>query len=186
MGIILFNAEWMSWNIFLAILAVFFGFAFLKSEKLILKIPFFILWFLFLPNTIYMITDMMYLPEQIVKVDNLYKIPLLFQYLGLLLISIVTFIFSLYPLNKALSKRKNKNKELKVIAVIFINYLIAFGVALGRIERLNSWDVFTNLAWVLESSINLLSRGDVLLISFAFGSAITCLYFSAVKFLRIK
>lgn len=183
MDIILFNIIWMSWNIFLAFAGVFFGFMLVKSKKLFLKIPLFILWFLFVPNTIYLITDMQYIPNQLAEIENQYKNLLLLQYLFLFFAGIFTFIAGIYPLDKLLSK--NKDRQLKIFSLFLINYLIAFGVALGRFERVNSWEVFTDLEKVIVSSLALLNSKEIMLLIFLFGSLSTMIYFLYKKIVKI-
>lgn len=187
MNIILFNAGWMSYNIFLAVLAVLLGFAFLRAKKLYLKIFLFILWLLFLPNTIYLATDMKYFLEQFLEVFGYYKLVLTLQYIFLFMFGIVTFILALYPLDRAITKNKSKkmkNKQLRIILLIFINFLIAFGVALGRIQRINSWDVFFNIKAVIDASFTLLNMKDVLLAIIIFGTFSSLIYFTAIKILK--
>lgn len=186
MDIILYNAGWMAFNVFLALLAILLGFSFLNVKKISVKIPLFILWLLFIPNTIYLVTDMKYFQEQFFSVLGYYKIILILQYVILFIFGIITFIMALYPFERSLSKKKSKSLQFKTILLIAINYLIAFGVALGRIERINSWDVFINLADVLEASITLANNKGVLLAIFVFGTFSSLIYFAAKKMLRIK
>lgn len=186
MDLILFNARWMSYNIFLATLPILLGFLFLRVEKPIYKISIFILWLIFLPNTIYLVTDMKYFLGDFFAASGYYKIVLTLQYIALLIFGIITFVLALYPLDRALSKKKSKLRDFKIILLILINYLIAFGVALGRIQRVNSWDVFFNLKSVYESSFILLNMKGIFLIIFIFGSFSSFIYFTAARILRNK
>lgn len=176
MDLLLDNLPWMSWNIFLAVLALFFGYIFLKFKNLYIKILFFILWLFFVPNTIYLITDMQYIPEQFMEIEPSFKILLLIQYFALLILGILTFILGFYPLDKMLFKYK-KSKNFRMTILIVINYLIAFGVALGRFERINSWDIVVNFKKVLESSVNLLNTVEIVLFIFLLGTFCNLVYF---------
>jgi uncharacterized membrane protein len=64
MGVFLFNIDWMSFNVMLALLAVLFGFFFMQAKGKILQYLFGMLWFFFLPNTIYLYTDLQHILQQ--------------------------------------------------------------------------------------------------------------------------
>ena len=183
MGIILFNVSWMALNISLAVLAIAFGFIFLNLKNAYLKFLFFILWLIFIPNTIYLITDLQYLPEQFLEIENSYKALLVLQHLTLFCLGIIFFYIGLYPLDKMLSK-KLKDKMFRNLIIILIIYLIAFGVALGRIQRTNSWDIVFNFSKVLENSLTLINSKLVLASVFIFGTLSLLLYFSLKRLLK--
>lgn len=184
MDILLENIGWMSFNVFLAFLGLAFGFLFLYLQKFYLKIIFFIFWLLFIPNTIYMVTDLQHFPEQFIKLEPGNQIILILQYVILFILGVVTFILGLYPLNKILSRGKSKNKSLKNILVVMVNFLIAFGVALGRVQRVNSWEVFTDPVRVTNKSLNLFAQPSSVIFILLFGLLCNCLYFLSAFWLR--
>lgn len=186
MPIIYSNFEWMFYNIFLSLLGVIFAFLLFRSKKLLLKIIFFVLWLLSVPNTIYLITDLVHLPEQFVKVGLLLQAVLVFQYLSVIILGITTFFLSFYMFEKALTKFKPKDQISNVIILVIINYLIAFGVALGRFERVSSWFVLTDPIGVLDSSLDLLQSSKMITLILLFGSTSTLLYFTLKKFIKIN
>lgn len=166
MDILLFNLSWMIYNSGLAFIPVVVGPWFLSTKNLFLKIFLFGIWLLFLPNTIYLLTDFKWFFEQFPKLELPFQMVLVIQYIVLVTLGIITFLLGLRPLC-------GKN-----LAIFLLNYLIALGVALGRFERINSWDVLTQPLVVLES---ILSLQEYLLFIFLFGTLGNIIYFGYKK-----
>src|SRR5262245_16659412 len=98
MHIFFYNLEWMVYNIFLSIIAVILAFFMLRVKKFWLKVLLTISWLAFLPNTIYMITDISHLFEQWNQVTFIFKFLIFTQYFVLISIAVITFVVALYPL----------------------------------------------------------------------------------------
>jgi len=79
----------MVFNLILASIGVGLGYVFLGTKQPLFKFIIFLLWILFLPNTIYLLTDLQHLPDQFYRIDNEYKITLMFQYVLLLSFGII-------------------------------------------------------------------------------------------------
>lgn len=187
MDILAFNFEWMSFNTLLASLGVFLGIAFFYVKNKFLKWTLFLLWILFLPNTIYLVTDVQHFTRQWDKLTLSYQTLLAAQYLVLVFIGVFTFLISLSLLDKFLSQSKiKKNKALINIILVIINYLVAFGVGLGRIERVHSHEALINLLKVLTSINNLLMSQEAMLTIFLFGTFSNLLYFFFRDKFKIK
>lgn len=181
MGIIIFNVSWMLYNISLACIAVLFGFFMLKAKPLLFKIVFAIIWLLFIPNSIYMLTDIIHLYKDLQNVNFFYQILLILQYFLLMTVAIITFILSLLPFEELLIKKSVKKyitASMKPLLIFGLNFVIAFGVVLGRIQRLNSWDIITNLPGVLQNIFHILVSANLLLLTVFFGVLCNIVYFS--------
>jgi uncharacterized membrane protein len=176
MPILTYNEGWMLYNCFLAILALGFGYFFLISQNHIVKIAFGILWLLFFPNTIYIFTDLEHFIDQWPLLSWTFRIPLFLQYALLEIIGFVTFAFGLYPFEQILLLQK-KLKKHKIAALIIFNFLIAFAMVLGRVERINSWEVFTDPLKVLNSALHVFFSSKLLGLVFLFGILCNCFYF---------
>lgn len=183
MDILLENLFWMSFNIILAFAGVVFGYL-MQSRHPVLKITFLILWLLFVPNTIYLSTDLIHLPEQVNQLGWSSRIILLTQYLVLTSLGVLTFLIAMRLFEKILPKKKDKSMQKLIIALTI--YLIAFGVVLGRIHRTNSWDIFTAPQDVISSSMTLLNSPQTLLIIFLFGTLVNLIYFGLKSIIKIK
>lgn len=176
MPIILYDASWMIYNLFLAYLAVVFGLFFITIKGKFPKTVFGIAWLLFLPNTIYIFTDLVHLMEQ----WNLLKPPFFYVLLGeystLLFAGLFSYLVAFQPFEKILKEVKVPKKR-KVPIIIVFNFLIAFGMVLGRVERINSWEVITHPLKVLDSAVHVLISFDLLGLTLLFGLVCNFFYF---------
>lgn len=147
------------WNIFLAFVPFFISYVlFLRTNKNNITKPFFIigfiLWFLFLPNAPYVVTDFIHL-------GRIYTVPVMYDIFLLASASYVSLMFGLYSLihmEKILNLRfSNKNTNI-IIAVIIL--FCSFGIYLGRFLRFNSWDFFINHKFLISSIYKVSTSGD--------------------------
>ncbi len=180
MPILTYNAGWMLYNIFLALLALGFGYFFIISKYKFAKYLSGILWLLFLPNTIYIFTDLVHLIDQWAIVDWDIKIVLVLQYLVFQIVGFVTFAFSMYPFEKIILTWKYFRSR-KILVLILFNFFIAFGMVLGRVERINSWEVFTDPVKVLRSGLHVFNSLDLFGLMLLFGILCNCFYFLVRK-----
>lgn len=172
------NFNWMTINIFLAVLPLVFLSLALKVKNNLVKIVFFLLWFLFFPNTIYLLTDLQYLPGQLSRFDPKLDLFLIGQYLLLALVGVITYLYSLKPIVYLFIKRYRKigMSRWNILVMVF-NFVVSFGVFLGKIERTQSWDVFTNPFRVLTQINNIIHDPNTFAFIFLFGVLINVIYF---------
>ena len=86
MMILLNNVSWMGWNVFLALIPPIFGWLVLIMRQRVLKVACALIWFFFLPNTLYLITDLPHIIWQWHHMHHAGQIALALQYLTLVLI----------------------------------------------------------------------------------------------------
>lgn len=154
--ILRYNFEWMTWNIFLAIIPVIFGKIMVqKSKSNFKRIVAGLVWFFFLPNSIYLLTDPINLFKDARFLDGIYLTLDIILFAILLPIGVVTYIVSMGYFEKLL--RKIKHKTFKISIILVLNFLVAFGVVLGRFQRVNSWEVITDIPNVYEKSVGILT-----------------------------
>ena len=182
MSLLFFNTIWITENILLAIIAVILGWLALKTNRIMLRGIFSFLWLLFIPNTSYMLSDIIHLPEQLPLVKEGDVIMLVFQYVILVIAAIVTFMLSLYPFEKIIKqtvKQKKQNNVYTTFALLFfVNFIIAFGIVIGRVQRTNSWEVFTNIGKVIRDIVHVLISQDLIFLVLFFGLLNNFIYFS--------
>ncbi len=131
-----------------------------------------------MPNTIYIITDISHLFEDWSFIGDTYKPVLLLEYILLMIFSVIIFLLGTYPLEKMLQFPSKKRKISPTIIIIGMNFLVAFGVVLGRAQRTNSWDVFFNIQKVMSNTIHILLTSKLLILFFSFGVMCNIIYFS--------
>lgn len=166
----------MSFNIFLAVVPVILAYIFINSQNKLLKVITGILWLLFLPNTIYLFTDMVHILYQWEMVRGWEKFVIALQFAVLQVIGFVTFILSFRPFEIIL-KWLRYNEKKKLWATIGFNFLVAFGIVLGRVERVNSWDVFVGHERILQAVINIFTSVELIGLTVLFGLFCNFFYF---------
>ena len=76
MSVLLDNMSMIGLNSFLALIPILCGWLMVKIRQPLLQVTFALLWFSFLPNTLYILTDMQYLPEQWLAMTTVGKLGL--------------------------------------------------------------------------------------------------------------
>ncbi len=167
------------YNVGLAIIPVVLGFVMLKIKSRRYKIIIGAIWLAFLPNTIYMLTDINHLLEQWNLVTNTGgKTILVSQYALLMILAVITFIAAQYPFEKIIKKDFKLDSFSRIIVLIVIDFFVAFGVILGGIERVNSWELITNPKSVIENVSTLFHSGAQVSLIIGFGGLFSIIYFS--------
>ncbi|MFL5706065.1 MAG: DUF1361 domain-containing protein [Ktedonobacteraceae bacterium] len=178
MSVLLDNMPMIGWNSFLTLIPILCGWLMFRTRQKLLQGAFALLWFSFLPNTLYILTDLRYLPEQWNALHTLGKIGLALQYLLYELIGVSSFLLAVYPLEKLLLRsRWRENKWLLPLLLITANFFIGFGMVLGRVQRINSWDIFLDTSKVIQASVQIVSSLELLLLMVLFGCVANAVYF---------
>jgi uncharacterized membrane protein len=138
----------MAWNLFLAVVPLLLAwllvqrvrqYGWLRWQQVVLTI----VWIGFLPNSFYMITDLIHLRAN-------YEADLLFD-VGLLVSFIVSgLIFgymSVYMVQAELAKRLRERYVYGLMVPLFL--AVSFAICLGRYTRWNTWDIILQPAGLL-------------------------------------
>jgi len=138
------------WNIFLAWIPFTISYYLIKpfTESKWKQAMLFIVWLLFFPNALYIITDLIHL-----QIDT--SVPKWFDAILLFISSVVGLMMafiSLYRVERFLTKWFSEKRIPIIIAGIL--FLGSFGVYLGRFLRWNSWDIISNPLGLLSSIIH--------------------------------
>jgi uncharacterized membrane protein len=181
-----FNYFWdnltgfMAWNLFLA----FIPFA--------LSIPLFsrratrnILWWLgliiftlFLPNAAYVITDIIHFVSDVRDPEispNGIIFVIIPQYLIFIIAGFQCHVLSLLRLVNYL---RIKDGITKIIGIeLGVNLLCAYGIYLGRFDRLNSWHILTKPGRLVNTVVDSFMKSNFWLAMFIFFVTITLLYY---------
>jgi uncharacterized membrane protein len=178
MMILLNNISWMGWNVILALIPPIFGWLLFITRQKVLKVIFALIWFLFLPNTLYLITDLPHIVWQWHHMHHAGQIALALQYITLVLIGLITFLLALYPVEKALLRSSwLKKKSLVSLFIIMTNFFLGLGIVLGRVQRINSWDVIVDIPKVIVASLSIFNSLELILFVLFFGIFANVYYF---------
>jgi uncharacterized membrane protein len=140
---------------------------------------FFLLWILFIPNSVYVITDMRHISgfcpynaADMICAQNAWMIAVFFIY------SLSGWVAFIYLMNqmKAIME-KFFNKYLAFIFIIASLPIIALGTLLGLIDRLNSWDVFFSFNQVLAAAVRYLTEKELSVNFLVYTASLYFLYF---------
>lgn len=131
----------LNWNIFLALLPLDFAIIVNISKRRSIQIIFSLLWLLFYPNTMYMITDFIHL--QYIGIGLTVRM----QYFNYAVLAAGVFmgvVLGMLSIELILKHYFHRRHELLQLVQIFgLSLIASVGIYLGRFLRLNSWDVFT-------------------------------------------
>ena len=181
------NLNWMAFNLFLAVLGVLFGWLYYYSKKKVFSIAFFILWILFLPNTIYLITDLQHIYKQWSNPYLEVQLTLIVQYFLIALLGITTYLMAMYPIDKVFTNLHLKRKpKVKLTLLITINIFTAFALILGKFQRTHSWYVFTDFLRVLSDIKEVVTNPILFSLVLFFAFVINLTYFAFKKVIPIS
>ncbi len=134
-----------------------------------------VLWLLFLPNSFYIVTDFIHLPEY-QRVDIVQDTVMLMQYS---LLGLAFGFISLHMVHRELLKRLRPKKAHIGAGIILL--LASFAIYLGRDLRWNSWDVVTQpfglFVDVVERLFNPLGHPVMWSIMLSFFAMLVSIYF---------
>lgn len=132
-----FEYIFLAWNIFLAWIPLLISNYFIRAgrESVWKQVLLFLLWFLFFPNSLYIVTDLIHL-EMDANVPKWFDAILLFTSS---LIGLIMAFVSLFRLENYLLTIFDRKLVGKLILLIL--FFGSFGVYLGRFLRWNSWDI---------------------------------------------
>ncbi|HXH22573.1 MAG TPA: DUF1361 domain-containing protein [Dehalococcoidia bacterium] len=140
----------LTWNLMLAwtpVGASLVGGALLRTRRsalAVLALPVAGIWLLFLPNAPYLATDLIHLgPSPLIPLW--YDAAMLAMYGGL---GVLLGLMSLLLMHRSVALYTGRAGGWLFAAVTLV--LTAFGVYLGRFQRLNSWEVFSSPTVVLQ------------------------------------
>jgi uncharacterized membrane protein len=127
-------------------------------------------WLLFLPNSFYILTDLIHLSQ---SSDHLLWFDLV-VFSSYALIGFVIGIISLIEFENII---ENYASPLAIKLIMpLICFICGVGIYLGRILRYNSWDILSNPIQLLQDLLTSVLSVHALLFSFFFGAYIYLFY----------
>ncbi len=178
-----FTYFFLGWNLFLAWMPLIFAIIWrhrLKYGTLARwkGIGMFCIWLLFFPNAPYLITDLVHLNTRFnpaIWADTL----LLFS---CALAGLVLGIYSLHIVHEILLRWFNNLKTWIIIGCSLV--LTGYGIYLGRVQRWNSWDLFTQPISLLTDTFDQLNNPQALKMTIGFSALLFIIYFMLKTFIH--
>ncbi|GHB58525.1 DUF1361 domain-containing protein [Persicitalea jodogahamensis] len=176
----------LDWNLFLSWIPLLIAFLARAVSKRFGRLPLVIAllsvcWLAFFPNAPYMITDLVHLSVDYNRDLTWHDAIMLFYYAQ---ISLINGLVSLYWMHG--SWRRTYSKSIGLVLLLISFPLGGFGVFLGRIVRLNSWDILHDTQSFFDDIWNSVYDRTALLLSVEFGLLLGTLYFVLWVLLRYR
>ncbi|NDJ22782.1 DUF1361 domain-containing protein [Nostoc sp. B(2019)] len=165
------NMSWMTWNLFLAFipLALSVWLFRIRRNRSWLWWLGFLVFYAFLPNAPYLLTDVIHLIDDIRTIQSVWIITLVLipVYLVVILSGFEAYVISLVNWGYYLH-RIGKSQWILWVELI-THFLCAVGVYWGRFLRFNSWDFITQPDAVLTRGVEeILGKQPLVIIAITF------------------
>lgn len=171
----------MFWNLFLAAVPLFLSKQLILNVRLeqskILRYTLFLLWVLFLPNSPYIITDLIHLDNAAPTIWIDMLMLFVFALSGLLL-----GVLSMMDVFSYL--QKHNHPILANMMLLGVSLLSGFGIFLGRFLRFNSWDIIARPQLLIQCIFKSLLLWNAWLWIIGFGTFIWISFWVLKPYLR--
>lgn len=166
------NMNWMTWNLFLAFIPLGLSVWLFRNRRGRSWVWWlgFVVFYAFLPNAPYLLTDIIHLIEDIRTIQSIWMITLVLIPLYVLVIfaGFQAYVISLINLGYYLH-RIGKSQWILWVELM-THALCAVGVYWGRFLRFNSWDFVTQPDAVLMKGVeDILGKQPLVIITITFG-----------------
>lgn len=186
---ILFNAPVdfsMDWNLFLSWIPLMAAFFINNITRRFGRLPFLVIaislfWLAFFPNAPYMITDLAHLSVDYQRDLTWHDTIMLFCYAE---VSLFNGLVSLYWIHQTWIRVFNKKTSTTLLLLSLP--LAGFGVYLGRVRRMNSWDILHDPRLILENLFQSMLDRTALVISLEIGLLLGMLYLVLWAIVRFR
>jgi uncharacterized membrane protein len=165
------NMRWMTWNLFLAFIPLALSvwlFRFKRGRSWLWWLGFFT-FYAFLPNSPYLLTDVIHLIDDIRNIPSVWMITLVLipTYFLVIFTGFETYVISLINLGYYLHRIEKSKWIWK--AELITHALCAVGIYWGRFLRFNSWDLVTQPDAVLTRGIEeIMGKQPLVIITITF------------------
>ncbi|MEI7652862.1 MAG: DUF1361 domain-containing protein [bacterium] len=151
------NITWLVWNVSLSAVSVFAAYQMSKTRHRPLRVLFAALWILFIPNTLYMLTDVIHIVGQFGTINKFVDVFLFLWYTSMITLGISCYAWSFEWMMQFLSKNTKLGHQTIYAMGVVMNILIGMAIAMGRFARTNSWYVVTQPTRVVYDLFSIFS-----------------------------
>ncbi|MBW4557520.1 MAG: DUF1361 domain-containing protein [Trichormus sp. ATA11-4-KO1] len=171
LGVLRVNMRWMTWNLFLAFIPLALSVWLFRTKRGRSWVWWlgFLVFFAFLPNAPYLLTDVIHFIDDMRRIQSVWMITLVLIpiYLLVILAGFEAYVISLINLGYYLHRI---GKSQWILGVELITHaLCAIGIYWGRFLRFNSWDFVTQPDALLTKGVEeLLGKQPLVIIAITF------------------
>jgi uncharacterized membrane protein len=163
-------------NALLAFIPIILVLVLRRKLNVVLHLVVFFFWLIFLPNSVYLITDVQHLPRQLLNARGGEQLFLLIQYAVLASFGVMTYVYALEPVSTIFRKLRLPEVKREILYIV-INYVVSFGVIVGKFQRAHSWYIFTDPLRVIKDILDTVTNLELLGWVFVFGSIVNVVFF---------
>jgi uncharacterized membrane protein len=165
------NMRWMTWNLFLAFIPLVLSVWLFRTKKGRSWVWWlgFAVFYAFLPNAPYLLTDVIHLIDDIRQIQSVWVITLVLipVYLLVILAGFEAYVISLINWGYYLHRIGKSNWIFKM--EVITHALCAVGIYWGRFLRFNSWDFITQPDAILTRGVEeILGKQPLVIIAITF------------------
>lgn len=162
----------LTWNITLALIAYDFALLNLHFPHWLSHL-FLPLWLLFYPNTFYLLTDIFHMHWAGAVLISRENTGLFIVYAASILFGVFCGIESF----NLIVQHYRITFWRRMFLIPSLSLISAFGIYIGRFDRLNSWDVFTDPSLVVDTLIRSIDRTNLtFILGFAFLQTLSLIF----------
>lgn len=164
------NVVMMGWNILLSVVPIILARWLNRTRSTFIQIILFLLWLIFLPNTLYMVTDIIHLfNPKFGQLTFVFQILGIWLYMIVIFLAVFTFILSIKPvLMRYRVFLDGLTRSYKLLLFSIFSLLIGFAISMGRFQRTNTWYIFTQPMRVVQDVFASLTDPTVVLLALAY------------------
>ncbi len=157
----------MGWNVLLAIVPICLAKLIQKAKARTVETILLAVWILFLPNTLYMVTDVIHaFSYRFNSMTRPFWIMGIGLYACVIALAIFTFVLSIRPvLEKYQPFLSGLRTYEKTFLLSVFSLLVGFAIAMGRFQRTNSWYIVTQPSRVVADIAQSLTDPTVLFVA---------------------
>lgn len=190
---------WIAWNLFLAFIPLVLSFWLFRRKRNYRSYIWWIVfavYFAFLPNAPYLLTDIIHLIRGIREGYSAWIITLVFIPLHLFAIIAGMEAYVISLINQGNYLKRQLSAKWVIWSELITHALCAVGIYMGRFQRFNSWDLVTDPDNVVLTTINDLTSKRPILVMFITFVVLTVVYWvmkqitlglvMRIRYLRLK
>lgn len=163
-----FYQFYLIWNLFLAYVPLWCGYRLRQAEQPLWRKLLYGVWFIFYPNALYMLTDLIHLQNDSFYVfftnnsEATYQLNLIIWVRLILLVLAVALgvlmgCQSYHLVRQEWQKHYRNSWWVSGLILLLISVMNGIALVMGRFVRLNSWDIMRDALGVAQHAINALA-----------------------------